>query len=744
VLYRLPDVVEGIANGRYILLVEGEKDVENLRLHGFVATCNAMGAGKWVKRYNEQLRDANVVILPDNDQPGHDHAAHVARQLVGVAQTVRVVELPGLAEKGDVSDWFAAGHTADELKELVRACPEWTAPAESPLPTATGNGHQEPDEPAEAVEDNRKVLDYTHKNLPSLAGDTWSAVLASPYADELYQRSKALIRVADGVEVLNEIGWRHIVSRCVKLVEQTKREGVRERYPDRTLLADTLYAIPPEVREVVRIANIPVLTPDGRLVDAPGYDTESKILYRPSVSVPEQMTLDEALSLICDDLLVDFPFDSGASRANAIALLLLPFVREMIAGPTPLHLVEAARPGTGKGKLLNLFACIWTGEDGNFTATPDGDENEWRKALTSQLLNAPEYVFFDNMRSLNSSSLELALTAPRWTDRILGRSKVGSEGRDTSLPVRCVWAATGNNVSILGDMPRRVVPIRLVSPYENPSEIPESAFKHSDLEGWVREHRGALIRACLTIVQQGLAAHIAGGVRIGSYERYCDVLGAVLAGVEVDGFLGNIARTRQNEDLSAWRQVVSLWWQAHGDAWVPAAEVWECIRGDDCPIYFKGDDATAQKRSMGSQLKKREGSVFSVGEDRYQIEKDADTSGRAVYRLMQISDTSVHARKQVSQVSQVVDGSLRVRACACAHAHVENIPKETCETCQTCSRHNHDWQLVIEAARADDLHTAWIDQACYLVNGRDEVLIDIAFGSEDEAIQAAQMKVSKP
>jgi hypothetical protein len=220
----------------------------------------------------------------------------------------------------------------------------------------------------------------------------------------------------------------------------------------------------------------------------------------------------------------------------------------------------------------------------------------------------------------------------------------------------------------------------------------------------------------------------------------------VLDGVGVDGFLGNIARTRQNEDLSAWRQVVSLWWQAHGDAWVPAAEVWESVRGDDCPIYFKGDDATAQKRSMGSQLKKREGSVFSVGEDRYQIEKDADTSGRAVYRLMQIPDTSVHARKQVSQVSQVLDGSLRVRACAHAraHAHVENIPKETCQTCQTCSRHNHDWQLVIEAARADDLHTAWIDQACYLVNGRDEVLVDIAFGSEDEAIQAAQMKVSKP
>jgi hypothetical protein len=235
-------------------------------------------------------------------------------------------------------------------------------------------------------------------------------------------------------------------------------------------------------------------------------------------------------------------------------------------------------------------------------------------------------------------------------------------------------------------MPRRVVPIRLVSPYENPSEIPESAFKHSDLEGWVREHRGALIRACLTIVQQGLAAQIADWVRIGSYERYCDVLGAVLAGVGVDGFLGNIARTRQNEDLSAWRQVVALWWQAYGDDWVPAAEVWECIRGDDCPLYFKGDDATAQKRSMGGQLKKREGGVFAIDEARYQIQKDTDTSGRAVYRLCELPKSEYTNPQQVSQVSQVLYGSLHVRARARAHtrAHAENIPQETCETCETC------------------------------------------------------------
>lgn len=78
---------------------------------GRVATCNPGGAGKWREEFGEALRVRLVVILPDNDTPGREHAARIAESLRGIAATVHVVELPGLPPKGDVLDWLDIGGT---------------------------------------------------------------------------------------------------------------------------------------------------------------------------------------------------------------------------------------------------------------------------------------------------------------------------------------------------------------------------------------------------------------------------------------------------------------------------------------------------------------------------------------------------------------------------------------------------------------------------------------------------------
>jgi hypothetical protein len=122
VLYKLPELLAARADN-FVFVAEGEKDVDNLRNHLLTATCNPGGAGKWRDEYSEFLRDRHVVLLPDNDQAGRDHAQDVARRLHGIAASVRVLELPGLPEKGDVSDWLANGGTADELQRLAREAP---------------------------------------------------------------------------------------------------------------------------------------------------------------------------------------------------------------------------------------------------------------------------------------------------------------------------------------------------------------------------------------------------------------------------------------------------------------------------------------------------------------------------------------------------------------------------------------------------------------------------------------------
>jgi hypothetical protein len=121
--YRLPRLLAA-PTGTTIYVVEGEKDVHTLEALGLVGTTNAAGAGKWKPELNEHFRDRDVAILPDNDEPGRRHARSVAAQLRGVAASVKVVQLPGLAEKQDVTDWVLAGGTREKLLALVEGCGE--------------------------------------------------------------------------------------------------------------------------------------------------------------------------------------------------------------------------------------------------------------------------------------------------------------------------------------------------------------------------------------------------------------------------------------------------------------------------------------------------------------------------------------------------------------------------------------------------------------------------------------------
>jgi Protein of unknown function (DUF3987) len=135
ILYRLPELVAAVADKQTIYIPEGEKDVENLRSLGLVATTNPMGARKWRPEYSETLRSADVIIIGDNDAPGSRHVEQVAIALHGIAKRVRVLDLakhwPQCPDKGDISDWLAAGGTTDELSAAVDAAPEWKAPGDT-------------------------------------------------------------------------------------------------------------------------------------------------------------------------------------------------------------------------------------------------------------------------------------------------------------------------------------------------------------------------------------------------------------------------------------------------------------------------------------------------------------------------------------------------------------------------------------------------------------------------------------
>lgn len=127
VLFRLPEVLAAKERGLPVVLVEGEKDALTLAAKHFSATCNPMGAGKWKSEFSEALRGADVVIIPDNDKPGREHADAVAASLDGVASRVRIVNLPGSwngQSVKDVSDFFAAGAEGADLISMIDSVAE--------------------------------------------------------------------------------------------------------------------------------------------------------------------------------------------------------------------------------------------------------------------------------------------------------------------------------------------------------------------------------------------------------------------------------------------------------------------------------------------------------------------------------------------------------------------------------------------------------------------------------------------
>src|SRR5205085_2304394 len=114
VLYRLPELMTSDGT---VFVVEGEKDCDNLRKLGFTAVTNSGGAGKWLKDYNKYFRAKDVVIIPDNDKAGKEHAEVVSKNIYLTANSVKILELDYRHEKDDITDWLKT-HTKDELQKL--------------------------------------------------------------------------------------------------------------------------------------------------------------------------------------------------------------------------------------------------------------------------------------------------------------------------------------------------------------------------------------------------------------------------------------------------------------------------------------------------------------------------------------------------------------------------------------------------------------------------------------------------
>jgi hypothetical protein len=199
--------------------------------------------------------------------------------------------------------------------------------------------------------------------------------------------------------------------------------------------------------------------------------------------------------------------------------------------------------------------------------------------------------------------------------------------------------ATGNNVSVDTDLARRTVVVGLDAEMEHPASRDTSKMRHPRLIDWAEHHRGALVEAALVLVMAWIARGRPSGTKlIGSFERWCEVLGGVLTVAGVEGFLGNYSEQRDqlDEDAAAWRKVCWAWWRRFKSEVVGTKDLFELIREDDLlPWLGTSADEGNQRKKLGKVLSKKKGCWF--GPFRI-VSSDKDNSRRNQYRLEPAAD----------------------------------------------------------------------------------------------------------
>lgn len=350
-----------------------------------------------------------------------------------------------------------------------------------------------------------------------------------------YGNQVALVR-EKAICVMGQDRFAHELGLRFRFLKPTPMGGMGRVDPPLDLVKQLL-ALGPErrLKKLLGLINNPVVLPDGTLLSLAGYDSHSQLYLAPAwdrlpeiSSQPSHAELSEALETLWHPF-KQFPFVSAAARGGMLAALLTAVIRKVL--PTaPAFAFDAPTQGSGKTLLANCVGELAGGAK-LMAPLPAKNEEEVAKVLLSVLLDTPRAVIFDNqLGSLDSASFAAVLTSPKYEGRILGVSKTAE------LPTNTVFMLTGNNLIFGGDMPRRIVNIRVDAEQESPFT---RAFDLNPL-AHVRENRLALCVAAVTLILGAFPQSVPG--RLGSFEDWDRLVAQTVAWVGVrlsDGQFGD-------------------------------------------------------------------------------------------------------------------------------------------------------------------------------------------------------------
>ncbi len=384
------------------------------------------------------------------------------------------------------------------------------------------------------------------------------------------------------------------------------------------------------------ISSVPLLLPDGTFQLRPGFHEKTGYFYEPRYALPDvpaNPTADQlraARTLIVDQLLADFPWQTAADKASYLAALFFAPLRVLVDDPMPVLMLSATNPGSGKSLLVTILESLY----GAGRSTWAADNAEMGKVVTSVLTGtANPVVIFDNLpngHTVRFPVLSELATARTWNARILGQSRMAS------VPNGRLWIVNGNGLSTGDDMARRVI-WSVLDPAVRPDLRDADSFVLGDLDQWLPEHAADVLHAVLVL----LAGWAARGMprsshSIASFGRWPSVLGGILDFLKVPGWLESREEHMQggDEDAIEWQAFLAGWHQVLKDREVTSKAVLDQAQSvHDADNYTQGPLSEVFPREggkylpsvkqLGHWLKAREGRHFGEYRIRRRYDKHA-------------------------------------------------------------------------------------------------------------------------
>lgn len=398
----------------------------------------------------------------------------------------------------------------------------------------------------------------------------------------------------------------------------------------RTYLArEGRWKVPP----LVGIIESPTIRPDGTVLDRPGYDAATGLLFTPGrttfPAIATNPTREDAVAAlgVVRELLAGFPFDAPHDLTIAIAAIATALVRRTVPS-SPLFAFNAPKMGSGKTLLADVASLVATGRPAA-VMTPAPDAEEEAKRLLVVLMEGDPVAVIDNISApWASDAMCSILSQETYKGRILGSSK------NVSVPTATTWMATGNNLKIHGDLTTRVLRCDLDPQVERPEERTFTV----DLKSHIPEQRGAIAAAVLTILR---AYHAAGRPRVdvptfGRFEAWSTAVRAPLVWLGLaDPCLSRADLEAEDTVRTGLVRVLAAWHEAVGSERMTVQQIVGLTKDPthdelrEALMEIAGRAGEVNARSVGKWLAKHEKRI----EGGYRAEKATLLNGNQTWKV---------------------------------------------------------------------------------------------------------------